>query len=260
MWSICDGAMRPILTSSIHEHYNATRQSLPQTFWQTGHVDLVWNRTIRRKRSLTGDRVLPLIVDSRYAMDIDEEIHWRLAEQFLEEEQLDRVEPHNQGHSVLSGVRLLVFDFDGVFTDNRVYVDQDGGDLVGCSRSDGLGIERLLSHGIDATVLSTDVNSVVTARCRKLNLPVKQGLTNKAEVLRELVHVKGLTMAQVAYVGNDVNDLECLRIARVVVVPADAHPSARKLADYVLHSRGGHGAVREVCELAIAGYNEGRAA
>jgi len=185
-------------------------------------------------------------------MDIDEPIHWRFAEQILEEEQLDIIEPDNQGHSVLSGIRLIVFDFDGVFTDNSLRIDGGGEELAGFGRSDALGIERLISHAIDAAVLSTEVNSVVTARCRKLNLPVRQGLLNKAEVLREFVQVKGLTLEQVAYVGNDVNNLECLEIACVGVVPADAHPSARKIADYVLHSRGGHGAVREVCELAIA--------
>jgi N-acylneuraminate cytidylyltransferase len=256
MWSLSSGAMRPIMSSSLHEPYNATRQSLPESYWQTGHVDVVWNRTIQRKRSLSGDRILPVIVDPRYAFDIEDPIHWRLAELWLEEQGLALVGPRNQERSVLAGVRLLVFDFDGVFTDNRVYVDEDGAELVSCSRSDGLGIERLLSHGIDAAVLSTEVNSVVTARCRKLNLPVRQGLSNKADVLREIVSVKGLTLDQVAYVGNDVNDLECLQVARVAVVPADAHPSARKIADYVLHSRGGHGAVREVCELAIASYRE----
>jgi YrbI family 3-deoxy-D-manno-octulosonate 8-phosphate phosphatase len=187
-------------------------------------------------------------------VDIDEWIHWRLAEERLGLE-LDAVKPGGAGISLLSSIRLIVFDFDGVFTDNRVYVDQNGHELVACNRSDGLGIERLVRHGIDAAVLSTESNPLVAARCRKLNLPVRQGLTDKAAALRDLVRSMRLTLDEVAYVGNDMNDLECLEIVRVAIVPADAYPSVRGVSDIVLHSRGGCGAVREVCELAIAAHS-----
>jgi N-acylneuraminate cytidylyltransferase len=252
MWTVTESALQPLLTTDLHEPYNAPRQSLPPVYWQTGHVDVFRTRTIRQMESLTGDRILPVMVDSAYAFDIDTLMHLRLAGEVVAEGRLDLVTPSDPEDSGLEQIRLYVFDFDGVFTDNRVYVDQSGVESVSCSRADGLGIERLLSSGLEAAVLSTESNPVVTARCLKLGLPVQQGIRDKGQALRSLAASRGLALEQVAYVGNDINDLECLRIAGVAVAPADAHPDVRKIADLVLLNAGGHGAVREICDLALA--------
>lgn len=251
MWTVSDGALKPLLQSEIPEPYNAPRQSLPETLWQTGHIDVFRARTILEKRSLTGDRILPIHVDPRYAMDIDDLVQWRIAEEILSGRQIDFVEPDAAALPLLAGIRMYVFDFDGVFTDNTVYVREDGVESVGCSRADGLGIERLRRHGIEAAVLSSEDNPVVAARCRKLKIPVAQGLKDKGSALRQLARSKGLLLDQIAYVGNDLNDMECFRIARAAIAPADAHPDVRKAASLVLRRRGGAGAVREVCDLAI---------
>lgn len=254
MWTLSDGILKPLLSSELDEPYNAPRQSLPPTYWQTGHIDVVRTRTIREKASLTGDRILPVLVDSRYAVDIDSMMQIHIAEEILAEGTLNFVQPCALSDAFLGEIRLFVFDFDGVFTDNRVCVDQSGVESVSCSRADGLGIELLLKHAIDAAVLSTEANPVVSARCRKLNLQVRQGVRDKEQALRELVASRGLTLQQVAYIGNDINDLECLKIAGVAVAPADAHPSVRKVVDLVLSQAGGQGAVREICDLAIAAH------
>jgi N-acylneuraminate cytidylyltransferase len=252
MWTVVAGALRPLLSTELEEPYNAPRQSLPATYWQTGHVDVVRTSTIRQKRSLTGDRILPLMVDSRYALDIDTLMHLRIAGEVAAEGELDIVQPRTFENSILGPIRLFVFDFDGVFTDNRVHVDQSGREMVSCSRADGLGVERLLNNGFEAAVLSTEMNLVVSARCSKLRLPVQQGVRDKAHALRSLAASRGLPLERIAYLGNDVNDLECLRIAGVAIAPADAHPDVRKIADLVLLKSGGHGAVRELCDMAIA--------
>jgi N-acylneuraminate cytidylyltransferase len=194
------------------------------------------------------------MVPAGYAVDIDDLVHWRVAEELLASGELDVAEPDLTTNPLLAQIRLVVFDFDGVFTDNKVVVNQDGTESVVCSREDGLGIARLLGHGIDAAVLSTETNPVVAARCRKLKVSVLQGLSNKGQALRDLASAKGLEIDQVAYVGNDRNDLDCLEIAHVALVPADAHASVRSTADIVLRSRGGHGAVREACELTIRAH------
>src|SRR5262249_16553153 len=111
----------------------------------------------------------------------------------------------------------------------------------------------------DAVVLSTETNLVVAARCRKLKIAAHQGLREKGQALRHLVSAKGLEMDQVAYIGNDVNDLECLSIAGVAVAPADAYPAVQTVADSILRNCGGHGAVREICELAIAAHQSRKA-
>jgi N-acylneuraminate cytidylyltransferase len=152
---------------------------------------------------------------------------------------------------VLAGVALVVFDFDGVMTDNRVLVLQDGTEGVLCSRADGYGLEMLRHAGVPAVVLSKEQNPVVAARCRKLKLECVQGIDDKLPELKRLAAARGAPQDKVAYVGNDVNDLECLAWAGAAVVVADAHPKALAAADLVLGKPGGHGAVRELCEMIL---------
>lgn len=142
----------------------------------------------------------------------------------------------------------MVFDFDGVMTDDRVWVDQAGQESVAANRSDGMGIAAMRQSGISMVVLSTEPNPVVTARCQKLELPVVQGLSNKASVLKNLLQERRLDPTQVVYLGNDVNDLPCFPLVGCAVVVADAHPDALAQADIILTHTGGHGAVRELCD------------
>jgi N-acylneuraminate cytidylyltransferase len=148
-------------------------------------------------------------------------------------------------------IELVVFDFDGVMTDNKVLVFEDGAEAVRADRGDGLGIARLRATGLPMWVLSTETHPVVAARCRKLGLPVRQGLADKGAALRALLEETGADPARTVYVGNDANDLECLQLVGMPVVPADAHPSVRDVAAHVLEHRGGDGAVRELCDLLL---------
>ena len=152
----------------------------------------------------------------------------------------------------LAAVRLVVFDFDGVFTDNTVYVAEDGTESVRCWRGDGLGLQALQRLGLQVLILSTEVNPVVTARSRKLKVECVQGCDDKRARLEVIVRERGLTFDQVAYVGNDVNDLGCLEAAGVPVIVADAHPSVHGVARLRTERPGGFGAVREVCDLLAA--------
>ena len=148
---------------------------------------------------------------------------------------------------LLERVQLAVFDFDGVFTDNRVWVNERGEEMLAFSRSDGLGLRRLDEVGVPALILSMERNPVVAARARKLGVECVTGADDKLGVLRERVARGGLSLEDVAYVGNDVNDAECLTAVGLPVVPADAWPEVRSLARWVLERPGGHGCVREFC-------------
>jgi YrbI family 3-deoxy-D-manno-octulosonate 8-phosphate phosphatase len=139
-------------------------------------------------------------------------------------------------------------DFDGVFTDNRALIHEDGSESVFVSRGDGMGISKLRAVDFPMIVISTEQNPVVTARCNKLKIECSQGIDNKLPLFIEWVNNKGLEMSDVAYVGNDINDLECLEAAGVGIVPADAHPTALAIADHVLNAQGGHGAIREIAD------------
>lgn len=152
----------------------------------------------------------------------------------------------------LKGVRLICFDFDGVMTDNRVLVMEDGREGVLCNRSDGLGLERLRAAGVPLAVVSKERNPVVGARCRKLQIPCHQGIEDKLGVLRGLAADHGIALADVAYVGNDINDLACMSAVGVAVAPADAYPEVLAVAHLVMRRAGGFGAVRELCDLVLA--------
>lgn len=147
---------------------------------------------------------------------------------------------------------LIVFDFDGVFTDNAVWVHEDGTESVRCDRSDGLGLAMLRQAGASVLVLSTEENEVVTARCNKLKLPVEHGVRDKGTRLSEILRERDTDPVEVVYVGNDINDIGCLRLVGTAVVVADAHPEAARHATIILSHNGGHGAVRELCDRLLA--------
>lgn len=148
-------------------------------------------------------------------------------------------------------IAAIGFDFDGVFTDNRVLVDQNGIESVWCHRGDGLGISRLRQAGLPMTVISLETNPVVAARCRKLQLPQHSGIENKRQVFLDWLAENDVSPAQAIFMGNDVNDLECMDVAGVSVTVADAHPEVLSRADLVLSQRGGFGAVRELADLLL---------
>lgn len=146
-------------------------------------------------------------------------------------------------------VRFVVFDFDGVFTDNTVYVSQDGTETVRCWRGDGLGLQALRRLDIGSAIISTETNPVVTMRAKKLGIECVQGCPDKLAELHELCRRYSLQPTDLAYVGNDVNDRTCLEAVRLPIVVADAHEDVLSLAKYRTRAPGGLGAVREVCDL-----------
>jgi N-acylneuraminate cytidylyltransferase len=252
MWRLqADGTLASLFAVETPEAYNRPRQELPQTYWQTGHVDAIRSGVIRERGSMSGSRTRALVLDSAYACDIDSDADWKRTEWLLAHIDRPIVRPGTH-RPFPEDVRLVVFDFDGVMTDNRVWVNEHGDEWVACNRSDGLGLEKLRRQGIECFVLSTETNPVVAARCRKLGLPFEHGVGDKADRLRRLVCERGLTPANVVYVGNDVNDVDCLRFAGCGVVVADAHPDAMRAADITLTNAGGHGAVRELCNRLVA--------
>lgn len=150
--------------------------------------------------------------------------------------------------ALLGRIKLAVFDFDGVFTDNRVWVNERGEEMLAFTRSDGLGLRRLDDVGVRYLILSMEQNPIVGARAQKLRADCMQGVEDKLSVLRERTQQLGVTLEETAYVGNDINDADCLRAAGVPVVPADAWPEVKPLARWVLSRPGGAGCVREFCD------------
>ena len=151
--------------------------------------------------------------------------------------------------NLIKNIRLVAFDFDGVFTDNMVYVLEDGSEAVRCSRSDGIGLQKLKKLKIETAIISTEPNPVVSARARKLDIECFQDCHDKRAILDEIAERLDISLAEVAFMGNDVNDLPCLTCVALPIVVQDAHPDVISVARYRTKLPGGHGAVREVCDL-----------
>ncbi len=257
MWRFhgADKPLTPLLeVEGIAEPYNAPRQILPPAYWQTGHIDAIRTATITRKNSLTGNVVYPLVIDPRYTVDIDTPADWAKYEALVYQGGLDMVTPDGKRRRPMpQRVELIVFDFDGVFTDNRVWTDQDGRESVAASRSDSIRFGELRAQGVELLILSSEPNPVVAARAKKIGVEVIQGvgLQDKGRVIRDVLEQKKVKAENVVYVGNDLNDLPCFEVAGWAVAVADAFPEVIRAADYVLSRPGGHGAVRELCEIIL---------
>lgn len=256
MWRIdsSSGHMNPLIgVEGILEAYNAPRQKLPTVFWQTGHIDAIRPQAILKQGSMSGRVVMPLIIDPRFTVDIDNPSDWTQAEWLVREGGLEMIDPAKLRRPLPARVSLLVMDFDGVLTDNRVWVNEKGEEMVAANRSDSLGLSLLREKtGIQSLVISKERNPVVEARCKKLNIPVLQAVDDKATALRKAVDERGLGYSETVYVGNDTNDLPCFPIAGFAAAPADAHPEVLRRADLALTLPGGRGAVRELCDILMS--------
>ncbi len=258
MW-LLDGEDKPIrpLTTvpGIDESYNAPRQVLPAAYAHTGLIDAMRPDTILKMNSMSGHSILPVLFDLAYSADLDTPDDWQLAEQRVMHGGPVMVWPGHPRRGMPGKIELLVLDFDGVLTDNRVWVDQDGREMVTANRSDSLGINLLRQAGVETVVISKETNPVVAARCRKMNVACIQGEDDKETAIRKVMIDRNINSAQVVYIGNDVNDLPCFPLVGWAVAVADAMPEVARQVDYVLTRPGGRGAVRELCDLIL---NNGR--
>ena len=183
------------------------------------------------------------------ALEIDTEHDLQLAELVLARRDDRRPD------DLVIPARAVVTDFDGVHTADRVVVDQDGVESVEVNRSDGMGVARLRRAGIPFLILSSETNAVVQARAAKLGVEAVTGCDDKLRSLTDWAARQDVALADIAFLGNDVNDAACLRAVGWPVVVADAHPDARVASSIVLRRHGGDGAVRELADRVLATHH-----
>jgi N-acylneuraminate cytidylyltransferase len=235
------------IRSLTHDFQRRCReQEMGKQYYENGSLYVFRPVLLRRTDNRLGGRMVVHEMDFWTSFQLDSEddvvlLDWilRRPEFALPPEWPDRID-------------LVVFDFDGVMTDNKVSLAQDGTESVICNRGDGLGIAALRAANVQALILSTERNPVVKARADKLQIPCLHGIDNKAAALADLIAVRGISAENVVYLGNDGNDLGCLRLVGMPVVVADSHPSVIGEAKLVLSRAGGQGAVRELCDLVIS--------
>ena len=145
-------------------------------------------------------------------------------------------------------IDAFIFDFDGVLTDNLVYISEEGKEAVRCSRSDGLAFDVLRKILKPTYFLSTEEKIVVSSRAKKLKLPVIQGVSDKVEALSKLVEEESYEWERLIYIGNDLNDYKAMNLCGFSACPSDSHGKIKEIATFVLNTNGGSGVARELTE------------
>lgn len=153
-------------------------------------------------------------------------------------------------------VALLVYDFDGVMTDNKVMIDQDGRESVLVNRSDGLAVAEFRKLDVPQFILSTEANPVVLRRAEKLGIPCLNNCADKQAALQDHLQSHKIDSNKVVYCGNDINDLAVMETVGLPVAPADANWRIREIAKYVTRARGGEGVIRELYDLLVRPVDE----
>lgn len=243
IWIENDGRYAP-----VNYDYRARKreQDMPRQYNEDGSIYVLKPEILREQENRLGGHiaVYPMGPWREYQLDTDDDL-----------ELIDWVLRRPEFAAPVAWpdpIDLVVFDFDGVFTDNKVSTGADGQEYVRADRGDGWGIARLREHGIPMLVLSTEENPVTAARCRKLGIECIHGVADKASRLSKILTERQVDPARTVYLGNDVNDAGCFELVGLPVQVSDAHPDVDALTRLTLTRPGGNGAVRELCDLIIA--------
>jgi N-acylneuraminate cytidylyltransferase len=235
------------VTVNHDKTFRKRRQDCEPQYIETGSVYAMrCAGFLAHKNRFFGKTVLSVIPPER-VLDIDEPADIPRAEEALRKQNRVRMLEH-----LPRRVNAIIFDFDGVFTDNRVIVHDNGSEAVLCNRSDGMGISALKKTGCHILVLSKEKNQVVQRRAEKLDIPCAYGIDNKKTYLASWLDKRGINPADVIYLGNDINDLECMEFVGCGAAVADAHEQVKNSAKIILNHAGGHGAVRELCDMIVS--------
>ena len=148
----------------------------------------------------------------------------------------------------INEIEAFIFDFDGVLTNNLVYIDENAKELVSCNRSDGLAFDVLRKLKKPAFIVSSEKNKVVSSRAKKLKIQAIQGITDKVKAVKKIAKEKKINLEKILYVGNDVNDYYAMKLCGYSACPIDSHPRIKDLSKIVIPLKGGGGLVRFLLE------------
>lgn len=220
------------------------RQDFSGSLMENGAFYLTSRRLLVETNCRLGGRIGLYEMAPQTAIEIDEPEDWVLVERTL----LDRRKQSLSGR--LAKIRLLVVDVDGTLTDAGMYWSAEGDQLKKFNTRDAKGLELVRKLGVEVAIITSENSPIVTARALKLGIQhCFVGVYDKQHCLETLVGKLGFRLTEVAYVGDDINDLNCLTISGFSACPADAVDAVKSQVQYIATQAGGRGAVREVCDL-----------
>jgi YrbI family 3-deoxy-D-manno-octulosonate 8-phosphate phosphatase len=243
IWARRDAALHPMNYDYKHRK---REQDFEKQYRENGSIYIFKPWVLAKENNRLGGKIEVYEMDYWSSFQIDSPEDAELCSWILQKPE------YRSSFEWPDSLELIVFDFDGVMTDNTVTVSEDGSESVICSRADGLGIDLLRATGVPIIVLSTEANAVVAARAKKLGLRCHQGIGDKGAFLADYIASHRYSAERVVYVGNDVNDAGCLAQVGIPVVVGDSHPDAARLARIHLVNHGGRGAVRELADLVLS--------
>lgn len=220
------------------------RQELEPIYYENGSIYVFKPEIIKKYQCRLGGKISVYLMEPWQRVDIDDYDSLEWCEQLYWKYMVG-----DRRKSLPSEIQLIVYDFDGVMTDNKVLVDEFGNENVRVNRADGLAISKIRSMGIKQIILSTEKNPVVQKRAAKLGLPCLSGIDNKKEALKEYLEKNEISKDKVIFIGNDINDIEVMNYVGYSVVPSDAHKEIRAIAKAITKSRGGNGVIRELLDM-----------
>ncbi len=233
----------PLVAGQNHDAaFRPRRQDRQPDYRETGAFYVMDVAGFRAREHRFFGRVAPVAVSALTAVDVD------TLPELLMADAMSGLHPPLTSEL---DVDVVFTDFDGVHTDDSALVDQDSHETVRVSRSDGLGVRRLREAGVAMVIISTETNPVVRARAAKLKVEVQQGVDDKITAVRNWLEEHQIPAARAVYVGNDINDAAPMGLVGWPVAVADARPEILRISRLRLTRPGGHGAVRELCDLVV---------
>lgn len=239
-WEKVDEIAHPI---NYNYKKRPRRQEFKGTLMENGAFYITKKNILTTDKCRLGGKIGFLELPKENAVEIDEPGDWDIIESLLWK---------NQKNNLLGQIKALVIDVDGTLTDGGMYYTKNGEFLKKFNTRDAKGLELIQKTDIEVILLTAEESDVVRARAHKLSLKnVYYGIKNKMPKLQEICETLGITLNEVAYIGDDINDLDCLLNVKFSACPSDAHPEVLKKVSYICKRNGGNGAVREICDLLL---------
>jgi N-acylneuraminate cytidylyltransferase len=222
------------------------RQEFGGYLMENGAFYIISKKNLLMSKNRLYGNIKAYIMPEDTAFEIDEPEDFVVIENLMKRRAISKDISYKEK---LKNTKIIVSDFDGVMTDNRALVDENGKESVYVSRADGQGINIMKEMGIEVIVLSTEKNPVVSRRAEKLGIFCLQDVRDKRQAVLEYCRENNLKTSEVAYIGNDVNDLGALEVAGVKIVPSDGDKSVKRIADIITDTNGGYGVIREIAAI-----------
>lgn len=242
LWKINDRNLGEGINHQSNKQ-RSRRQDLSPTYRENGAVFAVRVPALLETKNRFGKKALPVVAGGYLPFEIDYPFELQMART------LSPLFSNITINQNMKECKALVMDFDGIHTNDKLFVDQNGVESVAVSRADGLGIDILKKLGLKLLIITREENDVVLMRAKKLDIDIRKGVVDKISLLQEWAKENGLNRSEIAYVGNDINDLDCLCWVSFPFVSNDSHVILKSKGFTILKTSGGNGILREIADI-----------